>query len=366
LTSSRSFLDSRLSKFQVEFPFFGAPMVGLSHVAFRSLVRGLSAPNQTPILYTEMLSTRRIPGENLTTSFELKTSENEDQFVPQLLGNEEKFINESVVKLKHLNPFAFDINMGCPVSHTLRHNWGVRLMGDPDYACQVLQYTKNASHVPVSVKLRGSAGETVDEEFLLSFTQKLERAGADWITIHPRPRAQKHKGSANWSLVELIRRNRSIPVIGNGNIQTAECALQAWNEFKPDGVMIARALTARPWIFWQISEELGNINIPPLASKLGFNSSPKTEHEEGLAFVRSVFILNQLLQIYCPSDQDRLDKIRFHVATASPWLEFGHAFWKLCTQQKSSQQLSDWLLVYAEKIAEGVLEFKMKAKVNHN
>jgi tRNA-dihydrouridine synthase B len=365
LILDRQFSDSRFQKFKIPFPFFGAPMVGLSNVAFRELIRGLSSPTNQPILYTEMLSTRRIPGENLKTSFELKTAPNEKLFVPQLLGNEEKYIQDSVRKLNETSPYAFDINMGCPVSHTLKHNWGVRLMGDADYASQVLEYTKKASSVPVSVKLRGSAGEVVDEQFLLSFTKKLEQCGADWITVHPRPKAQKHKGNANWSLVQLVRNSLSIPVIGNGNIQTAQCAISAWETYQPDGVMIARALTARPWIFWQIAELLGDCNLPPNADFLGFTSCPKGEWEEGWAFIKSLQLLLQNLQIYCSSESDILERVVFHVATASPWLEFGHAFWKSCTKQKTVTALSDMLAEFELRVKSKEIEFKMNAKINH-
>jgi tRNA-dihydrouridine synthase B len=359
---------SRFAEYKIDFPFFGAPMVGLSHAAFRELVSGLSPQDCQPILHTEMLSTRRIPSENLSSSFELQTFNNESFFVPQLLGNEKIRIEESVQKLSKLNPLAFDINMGCPVSHTLRHNWGVKLMGDPDYAASVVRYTKSASHVPVSVKLRGGMGESLDTEYLLKFTAALEGAGANWITVHPRPRSQKHKGDANWQLVHTVRNQLSIPVIGNGNIQTAHCAIEAWQNFDADGIMIARALTARPWIFWQIALNAGNKSSPQLSEKLGFSHPPNCAHSEGQAFVRSVAILVEFLNKYVTGqnkDQEILKKISFHVATAVPWLEFGHSFWKMCTKCKSQTELLARLFEYDFNILRGNTEFKMHSVVKH-
>src|SRR5206468_3231088 len=100
-------------------------------------------------------STRRIPNERLATTNELRSAPGERFFVPQLLGNEERFIAPSINRLMQLNPWGFDINMGCPVSHSLKHNWGVRLMGDIPYAASVVRMVKRHSPLPVSVKLRG-------------------------------------------------------------------------------------------------------------------------------------------------------------------------------------------------------------------
>ena len=167
----KSGLDSRrLKSVGIDFPFLAAPMVGLTHVAFRRLVRFYTPLNCEVPLFSEMLSTRRIPGEKLQSTNELKTSVDDTNLIFQLLGNEERYIAPSIEKLHAAGPKGFDINMGCPVSHTLRHNWGVRLMGDKGYAAEVVQMCKRHSKVPVSVKLRGGLGDCVDTPYLLDFT----------------------------------------------------------------------------------------------------------------------------------------------------------------------------------------------------
>jgi tRNA-dihydrouridine synthase B len=340
--------STRLEKWGVSFPFLVAPMVGLSHVAFRSLVRSYTPSSLKPLLFTEMLSTRKIPGEKLNTTNELKIAEGEQFYVPQLLGNEEKYIGPSVEKLASRSPFGFDINMGCPVAHTLKHNWGVRLMGDKHYAAEVVRMVKRHTSLPVSVKLRGGQGETEDLDFLLEFTEALENAGADWLTIHPRPRAQHHKGDANWTLVHEVQKRRSVPVVGNGNIQTADAALEAFERYDVDGVMIARAAVARPWILWQISEKLG-IADKPLGREN--QTCPHTPEEEGAEYARACLYLIKLFEENGMDEEYTLEKFRFFAATGARWFQFGHAFWKLTTQCKSVAVLKERVESFGETCA---------------
>lgn len=326
----------RMRSLGVDFPFLIAPMVGLTNVAFRELIRSYTPRGMRVLTFTEMLSTRRLPDEKLSTTNELKTSAGEEFFIPQLLGNEEQYIAPSVRKLLTVNPWGFDINMGCPVSHTLRHNWGVRLMGDKSYAAQVVEWTKRHSERPVSVKLRGGQGDTESLDYLLEFTDSLESAGADWLTIHPRPRAQQHKGTANWDLVREVARLRKIPVVGNGDIQTADDALNLLREYEADGAMIARAATARPWIIWQIAKKLGYTQSPA-----GHESGtcPMTPEEEGREYIRACLRLLNFMQQYFPQEDYCLEKFRFFAATGARWYQFGHAFWKMTTKAKSVNEL---------------------------
>ena len=329
-------------------------MVGLSHVSFRRLVQSYLPPEVQPILCTEMLSTRRIPSEKLETTHQLKAHSSEKRLVIQILGNEEKYIGPSLEKLREHNPFGYDINMGCPVSHTLKHNWGVRLMGDKSYAAEVVAICKRNTNLPVSVKLRGSPGDSADINYLTEFTDALELAGVDWITVHPRPRAQKHKGDANWLLVEELRKRRSIPVAGNGDIQSWKEAIAAWDNFEVDGVMVGRALTAKPWMLGQVADRWGQNKSNPLAdvtgpapilsSEVSKESVPWTNEEEGLEFTRACQrFLEYMKEDFKGDDVFILEKFCFFAATAARWYFHGHYFWKRATKCKTIEELEDFL-----------------------
>lgn len=340
------YLQTRMDRFGITFPVLFAPMVGLSHIAFRELIRSYLPPGIKPLMFTEMLSTRRLPSERLETVNEAKCADNETHLVPQLLGNEEKFIAPSIEKLMSRNPWGFDINMGCPVAHVLKHNWGVRLMGDKDYAAEVVRMAKRHSRVPVSVKLRGSGNEAQREQVddLRAFTTALADAGADWLTVHARPRSQRHSGQANWSAVSAVRRNLDIPVVANGDVQTAEDILTLLRDFQVDGAMVGRAATVRPWIAWQVCARLGYGASPP---GYEYRRPPETEGEEGQEYFVACGRLLDLLQKYFDDESFILKKMTFFVATGSRWFPFGHNFWKTTTKAKSVSHLRELIGDYA-------------------
>src|SRR5262245_42399912 len=275
------FRSSRLARLsfgngrRVDFPVVFAPMAGLSHVAFRQVVRSYLPRGVSTLLFTEMLSTRLLPREDVGETPQTQVAPGEEDLVPQLLGNDEQLIAESLEKLKAIHPAGIDINMGCPVSKVLKHNWGVALMGDIKYAEKVVRQTRQITQLPLSVKMR--TGLTDDPEYLVDFACMLQEAGADWITLHPRIQAHHRKGSAHWSDIGRVREAVRIPVVGNGDIQQSEDILRMQAATGCDGVMVARASTARPWIFWQVGESLG---LPPPEGRDG-EPAPGSPAEEG-------------------------------------------------------------------------------------
>lgn len=339
----------------ISFPVMVAPMVGLSHAAFRQLVRHYTPEGLEPLLFTEMLSTRRLPYEKIEQVDELKTADGETHFIPQLLGNEEHFIEQSIRKLLPLRPWGFDINMGCPAKQTLRHNWGVRLLGDRDYAARVVEMTKRHSPVPVSVKMRCGT-ETADPEFLEAFTKRIEEAGADWMTVHARPQSQKHKGDANWDLVTAMSGNRSIPVVINGDVQTADDVIHLLGEKKADGVMIGRAATARPWILWQVAHELGYDKAP---RAFPGQAPPSGPDEEGRAFLQSMLVYIDLLQTFFDNEERQLRRLRFHAINAQRWFLFGHSYYSKCMKAKSLPAIAE----ATQRLLDSA-EFPMSHRIN--
>lgn len=306
----------------VDFPFFLAPMVGLSHAALRQTVARYLPSGASSLLFTEMLSSRRLPAERVGDRPETAVAPGET-IVPQLLANEERFIVASLEKLAQMHPAAIDINMGCPVSKALKHNWGVALMGDPRYAEEVVRITVRHSPWPVSVKLR--TGLNDDPEYLVDFARMLEEAGASWITIHPRIAAQQRRGAARWDYLARVREAVRIPVVGNGDVQTAEDALALLRETGCDGVMIGRAAAARPWIFWQIGEVLG---FPPPSQREG-EAAPQDGFAEGHEYARALeAFLDETSRFRV---EEALKRVRFFVHWGARWLDFGHELWRRTT-----------------------------------
>jgi len=296
-------------------------MAGLSHVAFRQLVRAYLPRGANSLLFTEMLSTRLLPLEDVGRTPQTRISAEEDDLVPQLLGNDARLIECSVEKLKSVRPAGIDINMGCPVSKVLKHNWGVGLMGDIRYAEQVVKSTRGATDLPLSVKMR--TGLSDDPVYLVEFVQMLEETGADWVTLHPRIQAQHRRGRANWTYIRRVREAVRMPVIGNGDVQEQDDILRMQLETGCDGVMVARAATARPWIFWQVGEALG---WPPPPGREG-ERAPRTPEEEGHEYQRALTHFCDGLELhFAPTEQ--MPRLKLFLAWGNKWVFFGHYLWK--------------------------------------
>jgi nifR3 family TIM-barrel protein len=334
-----SFLARPIMGGQVNFPLALAPMVGLTHVALRHCVRRYLPAAAVTIWPTEMLSSWRLPREELGTTAETLRGEDESLLVPQILGNEEEPIAESVRRLAAWGAHGVDINMGCPVKKALKHNYGVALMGDPEYAAEVVRMTVRSSSLPVSVKLR--AGLQNDGEFLLRFVRGLEDAGASWITLHPRVGHMKRRGAADWSQIRLVREALRIPVYGNGDVQCADDVFAMLEASACDAVMVGRALAARPWLLWQVGERLG-FAPPP-----GFEGqrAPSTPVEEGAEAGRALALLLESLQKHFEFEAG-FTRMRFHVRMTCGWLEFGHHLFALVSKAKSYEDLHTALAAF--------------------
>lgn len=318
-------------------------MVGLSHVAFRRLLRSYLPSTAVTLWPTEMLNSRRIPIENLTTTPETARHPNETELVPQILGNEELPIARSVARLEsEWGAEGIDINMGCPVKKALSHNYGVALMGDAQYAADVVKMTVRHTRLPVSVKLR--ATESGGSTELIQFVRGLENAGASWITLHPRKPTQMRRGSADWSQIREVRENIGIAVIGNGDVQVASDAAQMLHETSCDMVMVGRALTARPWLFWQVGELLG---FPPPPGREG-ERAPRTPAEEGQEASRALKHFASLMEEHYPGDLG-MRKFRFFLRTSAPWLHFGHDLYARSTKAKSFAELGTALELFFQQ-----------------
>lgn len=286
-----------------------APMVGLSHFAVRKAIAEYLPPSKKSLWPTEMLSSRRLPYQNENQTEEIIFHDKDNGLCPQLLGNEEKLMSESIRKLEDWGARAIDINMGCPVKQALQHNYGVALMGDPIYAASVTEMAVKNSRLPVSVKLR--AGLQNDREFLIRFAKGIESAGAAWITLHPRTAEQKRRGEADWTQIRLLRDTLKIPVIGNGDIQCFDDIEAMLKETECARVMVGRALLAKPWL----------IAYEPGTKLLGMNDA-----DEAMSYFH---FLSRVLQISREiyTEEKGLRKLRFLLYHGSVWLEYGHTLY---------------------------------------
>ncbi len=326
----------------INFPITLAPMVGLSHISFRLMLREYLPKKAETLWPTEMLNSRKIPKQDLATNPLSLKGPDETNMAPQILGNEEKPIKDSLKCLELWGANSIDINMGCPVKKALRHNYGVALMGDVKYARSVVEMTVKNTKLPVSVKLR--AGFQNDLEFLKKFVLEMQDGGVSWLTLHPRLAIEKRRGRADWSQITFVKNQLSIPVIGNGDVQTSDDAFRMLELTGCDMVMVGRALTARPWLLWQVAEKLG-YEAPTLFKG---RKAPCTPEEEAQEYGRSLLRLVELTQKYFELRPGLL-RLKYYIKVSHVWLNFGHSFNTQVLAAKTFEELRNIITQFFQK-----------------
>lgn len=233
-----------------------APMAGITDYVLRSLVREYS---KTCLITTEMISSEALT-QVKDTAITVR-DENHSPISYQLSGHKPKMIAECA---KYLEKFAdmIDINMGCPVNKVVKGTDGCALMRNPDLAAEIVRTVKAEISIPLSVKFR--LGYTFDELNFVEFGQKMQEAGADFITIHGRTRSQMYGGKADWKRISKLKHNIDIPVFANGDIVSIETAAQCLEESEADGVAIGRGALGEPSLLSRIETYLNKGEyIPP-------------------------------------------------------------------------------------------------------
>ena len=233
-----------------------APMAGITDYVLRSLVRQYS---KTCLLTTEMISSEALT--QVKDSVITARNDNHSPISYQLSGHKPEMIANCA---KYLEDFAdmIDINMGCPVNKVVKGTDGCALMRNPELAEEIVKTVKSRITIPLSVKFR--LGYTSEEMNFVEFGQRMQKAGADFITIHGRTRAQMYGGKADWKKIAELKRNVDIPVFANGDVTSVESALQCLEESQADGIAVGRGALGDPSLLYRIENYLNyGEYIPP-------------------------------------------------------------------------------------------------------
>ncbi len=230
-------------------PLALAPMVGLSHSAFRLLTLELGGVG---LFFSEMLSVSRLPIENETVSPFLCRTSAEYPFFYQIFVGPGQDISPAVERLHSLNAQGIDLNLGCPAPALRKQGAGSFM--PPDVLTSTLSQLRKATDLVLSAKIR--LGKELNEETLLHFCRMLEGEGVDMLTVHGRLQGEKFCRKPRWDWIGKVKAALSIPVFANGGIFTVADARKCLEQSCADGLMLGRGAVIRPWLFADIAHEV--------------------------------------------------------------------------------------------------------------
>ncbi|MDR6808152.1 nifR3 family TIM-barrel protein [Dyadobacter sp. BE34] len=235
-----------------DFPLLLAPMEDVSDPPFRAVCK----ENGADLMYTEFVSSEGLIRDAAKSVQKLDIFEYERPVGIQLFGSDVETMGSCAEIASRVNPDLIDINYGCPVKNVACRGAGAALLQDIPKMVKMTESVIKSTHLPVTVKTR--LGWDDNTKNIQEVAERLQDIGIKALSIHGRTRVQMYKGAADWSLIAKVKENPriTIPIFGNGDIDTPEKALEYKNTYGVDGIMIGRATIGNPWIFNEIKHYL--------------------------------------------------------------------------------------------------------------
>ena len=242
-----------------DFPLLLAPMEDVSDPPFRAVCK----QNGADLMYTEFISSEGLIRDAAKSVQKLDIFEYERPIGIQLFGSDVETMRSCSEIATRANPDLIDINYGCPVKNVACRGAGAALLQDIPKMVKMTEAVVKGTHLPVTVKTRLGWDDTTKN--ILEVAERLQDVGIQALTVHGRTRVQMYKGSADWTLIARIKENPrvTIPIFGNGDIDSPQKALDYKNRFGVDGIMVGRASIGYPWIFNEIKHYLKTGTLLP-------------------------------------------------------------------------------------------------------
>lgn len=223
-----------------------APLAGISNLPMRLMAKQAGCG----LVCSEMISSNGLVYGSEKTVRLLDSTAAEKPLSVQIFGSDPKIMADAAAIVQSSGADILDINFGCSVKKILKSGSGSALMKDPDKTFALLTAVRKAITIPMTIKIRSGWEPSGDQA--LTIAKIAQDCGADAVAVHPRTATQGFRGKADWDIISRVKKSLTIPVIGNGDIVTAEDALEMKTTTGCDGIMVGRAAIGNPMIFGQI------------------------------------------------------------------------------------------------------------------
>lgn len=244
-----------------DFPLLLAPMEDVSDPPFRAVCKD----NGADLMYTEFISSEGLIRDAIKSRKKLDIFDYEKPVGIQIFGGDEDSLAMAAKIVDATNPDLLDINFGCPVKKVACKGAGAGVLKDVPLMIRLTDAVIKSTHLPVTVKTRLGWDNTTKN--IEEVAERLQDIGIKALAIHGRTRTQMYKGEADWELIARVKENPriTIPIFGNGDIDSPQKALEYKNKYGVDGIMIGRAAIGYPWIFNEIKHYVatGKLLAPP-------------------------------------------------------------------------------------------------------
>lgn len=232
-----------------------APMAGVADYAFRAVAKEFGAA----YVVGEMASCKGLVYSDRKTAELLTVTDFERPMAVQLFGCEPEFVAPAIKIAEKYNPDIIDINSGCPVPKVAGNGAGSALMKNPKLFGEMITAAVKSTDIPVTVKIRKGWDDSSINA--VEIAKIAEECGASAVAVHGRTKAQMYSGNADWDIIAAVKQAVKIPVIGNGDVDTAEKCAEMYKYTGCDLVMVGRGACGKPWLFREIEQYLNGEEI---------------------------------------------------------------------------------------------------------
>lgn len=242
-------------------PVFLAPMEDVTDPSFRLICREQGAA----LVYTEFVSAEALVRDISSTTRKLTINDSERPVAIQIYGREPEAMVDAAKIVEQAGPDIIDLNFGCPVKKVAAKGAGAGMLRDIPKMLDITRRVVNAVSLPVTAKTR--LGWDCENKIICDLGPALQDCGIKALAVHGRTRSQMYTGNADWTLIGKLKADprMEIPIIGNGDITTPQQALDAFDTYGVDAVMIGRASFGAPWIFHDVRQMIDTGSFTPLS-----------------------------------------------------------------------------------------------------